>query len=287
MNETLSMTSGYRVPWARYLIRGQVRVQLVRLFLEHPDELFPDDLPLLLGVDDSGKPVQKQRFCVDMDQVGLEDPAEDLDDVLGFTGPQQAVIHEDAGQVVPDGLGQKRRGHGRVHPTAQGAEDARIADLFSDRFGGRLDERRHRPIGTAPADVREEVVEDFLTVFRMHYFGMKLHAVHPSRIVFDGGDGGVVRFCDDRETFGRPVGPVPVAHPDVQAAGKPPEQARFIQDLDLRGPEFASVRPFDFSAEQVSDHVHAVADAEHGYAQVQDFFRNNRRILFVNRRGAP
>src|SRR3990167_7050651 len=54
---------------------------------------------------------------------------------------QQAVVHEDAIEPLPDGAVDQRGGHGGVPSSAQGAKRAPAAELVSNRRDSVLDER--------------------------------------------------------------------------------------------------------------------------------------------------
>ncbi len=82
--------------------------------LEGADELGTDDLALLLGVAHAGEPFEEPVSGLDGDQARLGVDAEGLLDLLGLTLAQQAVVDEDAGQLVADGGVDERRRDRRV-----------------------------------------------------------------------------------------------------------------------------------------------------------------------------
>src|SRR6185437_5919773 len=83
--------------------------EFFRFLVEHVDEGSADDLALLFGVFDSGELAKEQIARVAMHQRNVVVAAEQFDDFLGFTLPQQAVIDEDAGELVADRLVQQHR----------------------------------------------------------------------------------------------------------------------------------------------------------------------------------
>ena len=82
--------------------------------LEDTDERLADDLALLFGIGHTGQQLEEAILRLDVDEIDIEMRAEGLFDLLGLTGPEEAVIDEDAGQPVPDRLMDQSRGHSRV-----------------------------------------------------------------------------------------------------------------------------------------------------------------------------
>ena len=73
--------------------------QLLRLLLEHADELLADDLALALGLDHAGEPLQEALLSGHVDEP---DPpvAKRLDHLLRLVLSQQAVVDEHAGELI-------------------------------------------------------------------------------------------------------------------------------------------------------------------------------------------
>ena len=110
--------------------------------LEDPDEGLPDDLALLLGIGDPGQGAEEAVGGLHVDQVDVEVGPEGLLHLLGLAGPQQAVVDEDAGQLVADRPVHQSGGHRRIDPAGQPADDPGVADLAADRGHRLLDDRR-------------------------------------------------------------------------------------------------------------------------------------------------
>ena len=103
--------------------------------------------------------------------------AENALDNFFFARAQQSIVHEDAGKLVPDRLVQERSGHGRIDAAAQTEHDFLIADLLPDARARFFDERAHRPVHRASADVIDEILQNLLPPWRVRDFGMKLEPV--------------------------------------------------------------------------------------------------------------
>ena len=89
----------------------------------------------------------------------MEVAAEGLDDLLRLVLAQQAVVDEDARELVADGLVHEQRGDGGVDAAGERAEDALAADLGADPLDLLLDHRGGRPGGRRAGDVVEEVLQ--------------------------------------------------------------------------------------------------------------------------------
>src|SRR4030067_709824 len=66
-------------------------------------------------------------------------------DLVCLALPQDAVIDENAGEVVADGLVHQKGRHCRVHPAADAADDSRVPYLLTARRYRRVKEPSHIP----------------------------------------------------------------------------------------------------------------------------------------------
>src|SRR5688500_11957427 len=71
-----------------------------RNLLEHPDERLPDDLAFRFGIGDPTKLLEEAVGRFDVDQVDLQMATEGLFDLFGLARAQQAVIYEDARELI-------------------------------------------------------------------------------------------------------------------------------------------------------------------------------------------
>ena len=86
-------------------LREELRAaDLLRLRLERLDEQAADDLALLLGVVDAVQLAEEQLGGIDVHERDVERAAEQLDDLVGLVQAHQAVVDEDAGELVADRL---------------------------------------------------------------------------------------------------------------------------------------------------------------------------------------
>ena len=261
---------------ARFLRRG----------LEDINERLADDLALLLRVGDALELREEQLGGVLVLQLHLEVLAEDLLHDLGLAGAQQAVVDEDAGELVADGLVQKRGGHAGIHATAQSKDDALSADLRADVRDGLLQVIAHRPVLAAAADAVDEVAVNLSAARRVDDFGVELKAEDAARAVFDDRVVAVLRGGDDGEIL-RELGElVAVGVPDLERGREIlEERAARVVDGEVALAVFALLAFLDLAAVEVREELHAVADAQDGHAELEDGLVRQRRVLRIHAGG--
>ena len=188
---------------------------------------------------------------------------------LHLTLPQEPVVDEDADQPVADGAVYQGGGHRRVDAAAQAAQHPGVAHLPANllhRGGG---EMFHVPIGGAPADAEQEILQHGPAVLGVDHLGMKLEAVEAPSAVGKGGDGGVAGMRDHRPVLGQRRHPVAVAHPHALAGARVEagEEIRGVVDGEV-GETVLALRGFGHAAPHgLVDDAHAVADAQKGHGQ--------------------
>ncbi len=244
-----------------------------------------DGLALLLRVGDARKFAEEARRGVHMDERDVVGAAEQALHLLRLALAQQAVIDEDAGERVADGLVQQDGGDGGIDAAGQAADHLRAAHLLADARDLGISEGRHRPGAAAARDAVHEVPQHGRAARRMHDFGMELHAIEAPPLVGDGGVGRIAAGGDGREAFRQGRDAVAMAHPDRRGFARPGhalEQRRRRLDLDQRRPVLALARWLDHAAEPVDHALLAVADAEHRDAGLEHGVRNLRRAFVEN-----
>ena len=135
------------MPWTRKRIVPEPRASSSKTRMNFS----PMRLRFSSGSVDAGEAREEALLGVDVDERHLEVVAEGLDDLLGLVLAQQAVVDEDAGQLVADRLVDEQRGDRGVDAAREGADDALVADLRADPLDLLLDHRRRRPRRRAPA----------------------------------------------------------------------------------------------------------------------------------------
>ena len=123
---------------------------------------------------------RKSADGVDEDERQVQ-PLEAAADLLGLVQPHHAVVDEDARQPIADGAMDQQRRDRRIDAAAQPADDRALPHLRANPFGRFLDERRHRPVAGAAADVEREVAQDVEPAVGVRDLGMKQERVEPLR----------------------------------------------------------------------------------------------------------
>ena len=92
------------------------------LLLEDADELAADDLALLLRLLDPVEQLEEPLLRLHVDERDVEVLAERLDHLFGLVLAQQAVVDEDARELLADRLVHEQRRDGRVDAARQRAQ---------------------------------------------------------------------------------------------------------------------------------------------------------------------
>ena len=216
----------------------------------------------------------------------MERVPEGGDHLLALVAAHQAVVHEHAGQLVADRPVHEQRGHRGVDPARQAADHPALTHLCADARDLLVDDRRRAPGALAPAHVGQEALEDRLPVRRMHDLGVELDAVDAALDVLQRGHrrrrgrgqrGEAGRGLEDR---------VAVRHPARLLRRQAGQQPAGIVDVQVRAAELADVGGLDPAAQVAREQLHAVADAQHRDAQLQQASVERRGAVGVHRRGA-
>ncbi|MNO91998.1 hypothetical protein D3C76_835590 [compost metagenome] len=268
--------------------------QLAGFGIEHVDEGTADDLALLLRVGFAGQVVEELLFSVGADDLDAHVLLEHGHHLVAFVQAQQAVVDEYAGQLVADGAVQQRGNHRAVNAAGQAQQDVGRTDLRTHLGDGVFDDVGRRPQGFTAADVLHEAGQDATALLGVGHFRVELHAVVAARVVEHAGDR-AARGAGQHVEVARHLGDlVAVAHPHVQAqyavgvdvVFDAVEQAALADHVHAGITEFTQVGTFDLAAHLLGHGLHAVADAQHGYVQVEHRLRGARAVGFVDRLGA-
>ena len=129
---------------------------------------------------------EEELARIRLDEVHAEAVAEDGDDFFRLTLAQQAVVDEDAGEVIARARCTSAAATALSTPPLIAHSTFFAREFFfekGDLFG---DEAGHRPVPFRAADGVEEVAQDLVTLLRVMHFGMELDAVDLAGGVFEG-----------------------------------------------------------------------------------------------------
>ncbi len=256
------------------------------LLLEGLDEEVPDDPALALGIDHAPKLRNEALRGIDAHQPHAEALAKERLHLGPLAQSQEAVVHEDAGELVADGAMHQGRGHRGVDAPGEPADGPPVAHPLADPRGLLLDEGLHRPGAGTAADVVHEVGEHLPAALGVDHLGVELHAPDRPLGMAHGGKGRALARPERHEARRQLQYAVAVAHPDhaLRAALEAREERIVAFDLEQRPPVLAVVGLLDQAAQPVDESLQAVADAEHGLSQLGDV-RVEIRRPFVQHAG--
>jgi hypothetical protein len=92
------------------------RLELGGLGLEHLDEQAPDDLALGFGVAHAGQFAQEQLAGIHAHHLGVQLSRKHVHHHVAFVQAQEAMIDEDAGELVANGTVDQCRRHAGINP---------------------------------------------------------------------------------------------------------------------------------------------------------------------------
>ena len=184
-------------------------------------------------------------------------------DIFELVLAEQAVVDENAGQVVADGLVEEHAGDGRIDAAAQAEDDLVVSDLRAQLGDGRFDEGIRGQVTLAAADPEDEVAQHPGAFGRVEHFRMELDGVGLFAGDLEGGVGDVGGRGDDLRSFREAGNRVAVGHPDLGMQGNVLHQRGIRSDDVEHGPAvFAGDGAFHIAAEMIGEVLGAVADAQ-------------------------
>ncbi len=231
--------------------------------LEDADELHADDLALLLGVGNALQSLEETRRGVDVFQPDVKIVAEEVLDRLRLAGAEEAVVDENAGQLVADGAVEQNGGHGGIDPAAESEDDALLPHPLANLGAGLLDERAHRPILLATADIVDKVLENRPAPRRVRDLRVKLQAVKFSLGIFERGVVAVLALRHDPEPRRQLRDLVAVTVPDIEVLGqRAEERTAGLGDGQRSLPKFAPQARRHLATEMKGKELDAIANAQ-------------------------
>ena len=206
--------------------------------------------------------------------------AEQRDDLFGLVHPHEAMIDEDAGQLVADRFVDEHCSNRRIDPARKTADDLAVTHLFADFRDLGAAKLGHGPVAREPADMAHEIGKQLAAIGRVDHFGVELRAVILALLVGDDREGGAVAGGDDAEAGGEAGDLVAMAHPHlVPLAGlpQPVEQRALFRHGEIGAAEFAAFAGFmpraNLAAELLGHYLLAITNAEDRQAAVEQDLR--------------
>ena len=213
----------------------------------------------------------RKRSCAcDVDERHVEAVAERLDDLRGLVAAQQAVVDEDARELVADRLVHEQRrdravdaARERRRAPARGRPRARIRSTCSSITAAGVH------VGDDAGDAVEEVLQHLLAVRRVHDLGVELDRRR-----------GRARRPRTRRSASRPSrrrrarpsgGATTESRCDIQTVCSAARSRKSsLSPAAARSCRTRRRRAVDAAAELLRHQLHAVADAERRHAELED-----------------
>ena len=245
-------------------------VEFLGFAVEDVDESLADDFAFLFGVGYAFESLVEVLFGVHSYHVEAHVGGVAAQHVLELVVAQQAVVHEDAGEVFADGAVKEHGGHGGIHAAGEGEHHLVVAEFLAQLAYGAFNEGIGGPVLARAADVFHEVGEDDHSVFAVIDFGVELEA--PGLLAIDA-EGGVAHVGGGTyvvEAVGGVGDGVAVAHPHHGVVAYSVHQrVAVVVAYKQRFAVFACVGRFHFTAGLRGEVLRAVAYAEQGIAAAQ------------------
>ena len=246
--------------------------QLLGFFLEDPDEFLADGLALGFGVGDTGEPSKEAVASVDTNEVHAESFFVNFFDGGGLIFTHEAVVHEDAGEAVADGLVDQEGGDGRIHSAGESADGTAIADLILDLLNGQVHEVFQLPGAFHLADIEKEIFEKGLALFEMAMFWMGLNCIDLPVLIDKGGDFALVSVGNDLKARAGVGHLIVMVHINGDLFAQALVEAGFFINIKVTDSLVQILAALNLSPLHFGDPLAAVTDAEDRNAQVKNFF---------------
>src|SRR3989441_4688980 len=240
--------------------------------LEHIDERVADATPLFFRILDVRQRAKEEGARIHDPQIDPEMRPEGLLHLLPFAQTQQSVIHENAGQPVADRAVPRRRCYRRIHAAREAADrPLRGTDQPVDSPYLLLDEVARRAIGRAAGDLEQEIVQHLPTPRGVRYLGVEQHAEDRPGLVLEPRDRRVRARSRHTKAWRWLLDAVAVTgpHGDTSLGLEPGEQPGRVPHRDVSAAVLALGRRRHFAAGQVGHELHAVANGEDGWAELE------------------
>ena len=193
------------------------------------------------------------------------------------------MVDEDAGELVTDGSLHQRGGHGGVDAAGKRADDPSIPHLFPNPGHLLVDDVGGRPVGTAPCDVAEEVLQDVLAGLAVVHLGVPLHTDEFAVQVLEGSHRGPSGAGQHLEALGGAGHRVAVTHPHIDAVRNLGEQTSGVVDGQTGASVLGGSGVGHLAAEPLGHELEAVADAHHRHSGREEGSIHARGVVGVHR----
>src|SRR4030095_9380218 len=154
-----------------------------RFILENFDKLIADALAFDLGIFDPFQFVEEFFAGIDVAKARAEPFDKQSTNLFRLALAQQSIIHENTDEPFFDRAIDQRRRYRGIDAAAERAKHAPAAYLSANFLHRSVDEMLHRPVGSAAADAKYEIIQNVASSRCMRHLGMELHTEEtPGRV---------------------------------------------------------------------------------------------------------
>ena len=256
--------------------------ELVRFFLESMDEFCTDGLTFLFRFGDAFQKRHEVLGCIDVYQLHVEFVRKGIDDLFCFAEAQEAVVDENAGQLIANGFVYEDRCDRGIDAAGEGADDIVISDFFTDIFDSDVDVVAHGPAAFTFADVEEEVLQHGCAFRGVDDLRMELDSVEAAGFICHRSSRGEVGVTGESEAGRHLCDGIAMAHPYRCLFGDALEECGAAVSVEIGVTVFMFFRFRNFAAQGLGHELHAVADAEDRHACFEYVRIDLRRIFRID-----
>ena len=256
--------------------------ELVRFFLEGMNEFCTDGLTFLFRFGDAFQKRHEVLGCIDVYQLHVEFVRKGIDDLFCFAETQEAVVDENAGQLIADGFVYEDSCDRGVDAAGEGADDIVISNFFTDIFDSDVDVVAHGPAAFTFADVEEEVLQHGGAFRGVDDLGMELDSVEAAGFICHRSSRGEVGVTGESEAGRHLCDGIAMAHPYRCLFGDAFEECGAAVSVEIGVTVFMFFRFRNFAAQGLGHELHAVADAEDRHTCFEYVRIDLRRIFRID-----
>src|SRR5690606_10457295 len=178
--------------------------------------------------------------------------------------------------------------------TGKAQEHIVAAHLCAHLLDQIVDNIRWCPECLAAADIQQEARQNAPALAGVGHFRVELHTIVAARVIAHRSDGAARRAGENMETRRHVRDLVTVAHPHVEAEHAvvvhvvfdTVEQLRLTHEVDTGITEFTYIGTLNLAAKLLGHGLHAVANTEQRYAQIEYRLWRARAVRRMYRLGA-
>ena len=179
-----------------------------------------------------------------------------------FVFPEEAVVHENAGELRADGFIQQHGGHGGIHPAAKTQDHFFPANPAPEILNGGFNERIRGPVSLAAADIQRKVGKHLRALRGVIHLRMELHGIGGLSFELISGIFNIGRRGDYLGAFRQGRYGIPVGHPHLRFLLDSLQEGGFGYYAQHGAAIFPGVRGLHFSTTLICQILGSVADAQ-------------------------